>query len=149
LLVEPGCWHSSLRPAFYHVLNKGRRTIKHMTMCQAQLCSVSQIARAVSARGYLKVREVGIDEIQIDWRRWIQRDKLTPRSPDINRTVDLRKRRLSPSTHTSKATASTVTATGRLRQRRLIADRSRLCSTTRLRQIEAQGPARGNTWGYV
>ena len=83
--------------------------------------------------------EVGEDEIQIEWRRWIQRDKSTSRSPDVHRAVDLRKQRLSLSMHISKATAGTVIATGRLRQGRLRADRSGLYSTTRLRQIEAKG----------
>jgi hypothetical protein len=53
-------------------------------------------------------------EIQIEWRRWIQRDKSPSMSPDINRAVDLRKHRLSPSMHVSGATASTVIATGNL-----------------------------------
>ena len=83
--------------------------------------------------------EVGKDEIQIEWRRWIQRDKSTSRSPDVYRTVDFRKQLLSPSTHTSKATAGTVIATGNLRQGRLMADHGGLYSTTKLRLIEAKG----------
>ena len=44
-----------------------------------------------------------------------------------------------PSMHVSKATASTVIATGNLRQGRLMADHGGLYSTTRLRQIGAKG----------
>jgi hypothetical protein len=40
--------------------------------------------------------------------------------------------------HTSKATASTVIATGNLRQGRMMADHGGLYSTTRLRQIGAK-----------
>jgi hypothetical protein len=58
---------------------------------------------------------------------------------DVHRTVDLRKQRLSPSTHVSKATASTVIATGNLRHGRLMADHGGLYSATKLRQIEAKG----------
>ena len=82
--------------------------------------------------------EVGEDEIQIEWRRWIQRDKPTSRSPDVLRTVDLRKQLLSPSICISKATASTAIATGNLRQGRLIAGHGGLYSTTKLQQIEAK-----------
>jgi hypothetical protein len=51
------------------LLNKDRRTTKRMTMHQAQLCSTSQIAQTVGACGYSQVREVGIGEMQIEWRR--------------------------------------------------------------------------------
>jgi hypothetical protein len=85
------------------------------------------------------VGEVGRDEIQIDWRRWIQRDKPSSRSPDVHRTVDLQEVALSPNMHTSKATASTLIATGKLRQGRLMADHGGLYSTTRLQQIGAKG----------
>jgi hypothetical protein len=43
------------------------------------------------------------------------------------------KQQLSPSTHTSKATASTVIATGNLRQGRLMADHGGPYSVTKLR----------------
>jgi hypothetical protein len=49
---------------------------------------------------------------------------------------------VSPSTRTSKATASTVIATGNLRLRQgrlLMADHGELCSATKPRQIEARG----------
>ena len=44
-----------------------------------------------------------------------------------------------PSMHVSKATASTVIATGNLRQGRLMADHGWLYSTTKLRQIKVKG----------
>jgi hypothetical protein len=56
----------------------------------------------------------------------------------VYRTVDLRKQRLSLSIYISEATASTVIATGRPRQGRLMTDRSGLYSATRLRQVEAK-----------
>jgi hypothetical protein len=34
--------------------------------------------------GYLQVGEAGKDEIQIEWRRWIQRDESPSRSPDVS-----------------------------------------------------------------
>jgi hypothetical protein len=77
---------------------------------------------------YLQVGEVGEDEIQIVRRRWIQREKSSSRSPDVNRTVHLRKQQLSPSIRISKATASTVIATGNLRQGRLMANHGGLYS---------------------
>jgi hypothetical protein len=89
--------------------------------------------------GYLQVGEVGRGEIQIERRRWIQRDKPSSRSPDVCRAVDLQEASLSPNMHTSKATASTVIATGKLRQGRLMADHGGLYSTTRPRQIGAKG----------
>jgi hypothetical protein len=77
------------------------------------------------------VGEVGKDEIQIKWRRWTQREKPPLRSPDVYRTVHLRKQQLNPSIHIPKATASTVIATENLRQGRLMADHGGLYSTTK------------------
>jgi hypothetical protein len=61
----------------------------------------------------------------------------------VHLAVDLRKQRLSPSIRTSKATASTVIATGNPRQGRLMADHGGLYSTTELWQIEAKGGSGG------
>jgi hypothetical protein len=86
----------------------------------------------------LQVGEVGKDEIKIVARRWIQREKSPLRSLDVYRAVHIRKQQLSPRMRTSKATASTVIATGNLRQGRLMAGHGGLYSTTKLRQIGAK-----------
>ena len=86
--------------------------------------------------GYLQVGEVSKDDIQIA-RRWrTQLEKPSSRSPDVVfRAVHLRKQQLSPSMRISKATASTMIATGNLRKGRLMADHGRLYSATKPRQI--------------
>ena len=56
-----------------------------------------------------------------------------------------------PSMRTSKATASTVIATGNLRQGRLMADHGGLYSNAKLRQIgakEGQGEKRARCFSY-
>ena len=106
--------------------------------CTVYRKSHKQQAHVVIWR-YLQVGEVGKDGIQIARRRWIQREKLPLGSPDVCSTVYLRKQQLGPSTHMYKATASTVIATGNLRQGRLMAGHGGLYSTTKLRQIEAEG----------
>jgi hypothetical protein len=56
-----------------------------------------------------------------------------------------------PSMHVSKATASTVIATGNLRQGRLMADHGGLCSNSKLWQIgakEGQGGMRAHCFSY-
>ena len=58
--------------------------------------------------GCSQVGEAGRSEMQIEWRRWIQRDEPSSRSLDVHRTVDPREASLSPNVDTSKAAASTV-----------------------------------------
>ncbi len=74
--------------------------------------------------------------------------KSTSRSPDVNRTASSAK---GPSMHVSKATVSTVIATGNLRQGRLRADHGGLYSNAKLRQIgakEGQGEKRARCFSY-
>ena len=103
--------------------------------------NVTDVSGAM-ARGNRHQQEVGIDEIQIEWRRWIQQDKSTSGIPDVHRTLycTSRKQQLSLRVRISKATANTVIATakGNIRQGRLMAGHGGLYSTTKLRQIGAK-----------
>jgi hypothetical protein len=124
-----------------------QRPAHHKVHVHASSTTVPHVADRINSKralhGYLQVGEVGKGEMQIVRRRWTQREKLSSRSPDVHRTVHLRKQQLSPSMLTCEATASAVIATGNLRQGRLMADHGGLYGATKLRQIEAKGGAGG------
>ena len=86
--------------------------------------------------------------------KWEKEAKMKYKSNGVDRSNGINRRREArmyivlsisassakgPSMHVSKATASTVIATGNLRQGRLMADHGGLYSTTKLRLIEAKG----------
>jgi hypothetical protein len=92
-----------------------------MAMRQAQaavLCRTTlQIAQTASAQ--VGEIEAGKGDRQAVRRRRIQWEKPSLGSPHANLTAHLRKQQLSPGTRRSKATESTVIATGNLRQGRM------------------------------
>ena len=86
------------------------------------------------------VGEEGIGELQIVGRRRIQRKIAAEKSGCIFYCTSQEAAAIiSPSTRISKATASTVIATGNLRQGRLMADHGGLYSATKPRLIGAKG----------